>query len=98
MRDTIVGFLPGLQGAGDTWRKLADVNKRAQQQTTDRAKTRAMFDLARVAHRGGLPAERETFLELLSTFPDAGLGAVEKREEFRRRVAEEQRLLQLARR
>jgi hypothetical protein len=96
VRDTIVGFLPGLRGAGDTWRKMLDVSGRAQEQSSDRAKTRAMFDLARICQRGGFSAERETFLELLSTFSDAGLGAVEKREEFRRRVAHEQRLLQLA--
>jgi len=96
VRDTIVGFLPGLQGVGDTWRKLADVSARAQQQTNDPAKTRAMFDLSRICHRGGFLVERETFLELLATFPDAGLGAMEKRAEFRRRVVAEQRLLQLA--
>ena len=45
-----------------------------------------------------LLAVGEAFLERLSTFPDAGLGAMEKRQEFRRRVAEEQRLLSLARR
>jgi hypothetical protein len=56
-----------------------------------------MFDLARLSHRGGFFHERETFLELLSTFPDAGLGAMDKRAEFRRRVAEEERLLGLAR-
>ena len=56
-----------------------------------------MFDLARISHRGGFFHEREAFLELLSTFPDAGLGAQGKRKEFRRRVAEEQRLLRLAR-
>jgi len=96
VRDTIVGFLPALQGAGDTWRKMLDVSARAQEQTSDKAKTRAMFDLARICQRGGFATERETFLELLSTFPDAGLGATEKREEFHRRVAHEQRLLQLA--
>jgi len=97
VRDTLVGFLPGLQGAGDTWRKMADVDSRARQQTDDRAKTRALFDLARISHRGGFVIEREAFLDLLSTFPDAGLGAMEKRDEFRRRVAGEQRLMQLAR-
>ncbi len=97
VRDSIVGFFPGLQGAGDTWRKMKEVSKLAQQQTEDRARTRAMFDLARLSHRGGFFHERETFLELLSTFPDAGLGAMEKRAEFRRRVAEEGRLLGLAR-
>jgi len=98
VRDTVVGFLPGLQGAGDTWRKMSDVNTRAQQQTDNRARTRALFDLARISHRGGFVTQREAFLDLLSTFPDAGLGAMEKRDEFRRRVAQEQRLMQLARR
>jgi len=98
VRDTIVGFLPGLQGPGDTWRKMSEVSDLAQKQTEDRARTRAMFDLARISHRGGFFHERETFLELLSTFPDAGLGAMEKRTEFRSRVAEEQRFLHLARR
>ena len=97
VRDTIVGFFPGLQGASDTWRKMKEVSKLAQQQTEDRARTRAMFDLARLSHRGGFFHERETFLELLSTFPDAGMGAMKMRTEFRRRVAEEERLLALAR-
>ncbi|MBJ92974.1 MAG: hypothetical protein CMP23_00715 [Rickettsiales bacterium] len=97
VRDTIVGFLPGLQGAGDTWRKMGEVSRLAQQQVDPAPRTRALFDLARISHRGGFFYERESFLKLLSTVPDAGLNAVEKRAEFRRRVALEQRLLQRAR-
>jgi len=97
VRDTIVGFLPGVQGASDAWAKLGEVVPLAQKQTESAPRTRAMFDLARLSHRGGFVVERDEFLLLLDTFEDAGLGAKEKRAEFFVRVDEENRLLGKAR-
>jgi hypothetical protein len=93
VRDTIVGFLPGVRGAGDAWNKLQQVIALAETVTDDGARTRALFDLARLAHRGGFVHERDDFLNKLDSFPDAGLGAQEKREEFRRRVIQENAML-----
>ncbi len=98
VRDSIVGFLPGVQGASDAWSKLSEVVSQARQLSDTRARTVALFDLARLAHRGGFVVERDDFLALLDTFEDAGLGAMEKREEFKRRVGVEGRLLEEARR
>jgi hypothetical protein len=97
VRDTIVGFFPGVQGAGDAWEKLAELVPMAQSQVALPARTRALFDMARLSHRGGFGVERDDFLQLLDTFDDAGLGAMEKRTEFLRRVAQEERLLAKAR-
>ena len=97
MRDTIVGFLPGMQGASDAWHKLAEVVPLAEAQVDPAARTRAIFDLARISHRGGFGVERDQFLGLLDTFDDAGIGGIEKRAEFVERVSEEHRLLEKAR-
>jgi len=97
VRDTIVGFLPGVQGASDAWVKLGELVPLAQQQTEAEPRTRAMFDLARLSHRGGFVGERDEFLMLLDTFEDAGIGGPEKRAAFFRRVGEENRLLGKAR-
>ncbi len=97
VRDSIVGFLPGVRGAGDAWNKLQEVQALAAQVTDPHPRTRALFDLARLAHRGGFPHERDDFLQKLDSFPDAGIGAQEKRTEFRRRVTHERALLNQAR-
>lgn len=97
VRDTIVGFLPGVQGAGDAWTKLAETVRLAQAQKDPAPRTRAMFDLARLSHRGGFVVERDEFMRMLDTFEDAGLGAKEKRVAFFLRVDEENRLLFKAR-
>ena len=98
VRDTIVGFLPGVRGAGDAWNKLEEVKALAAQVAEPGPRTRALFDMARLAHRGGFLHERDDFLNKLDTFEDAGLGAQGKRAEFHRRVARENELLRNARR
>ena len=97
VRDTIVGFLPGVQGASDGWGKLVETLPMVKELTEPRPRTIALFDMARLSHRGGFVHERTDFMQLLDTVPDAGLGATEKRVEFHRRVAEEGRLLRKAR-
>lgn len=97
VRDSIVGFLPGVRGAGDAWNKLQEVQALAREVTEPVPRTRALFDMARLAHRGGFVHERDDFLAKLDTFEDAGLGAQEKRAEFGRRVARENALLSSAR-
>ncbi len=97
MRDTIVGFLPGIRGAGDAWNKLQEVQNLAKSVKEPAPRTRALFDLARIAHRGGFVHERDDFLAKLDAFDDAGMGAPEKRDEFFRRVAREADLLKKAR-
>ncbi len=98
VRDTIVGFFPGVRGAGDAWNKLEEVMALAAQVDEPRPRTRALFDMARLAHRGGFLHERNDFLAKLDTFEDAGLHGKEKRTEFRRRVERESDLLRNARR
>jgi hypothetical protein len=97
VRDGVVGFLAAVQGATDAWKKLAELSAAARTLKDGKERTVAMFDLARLAQRGGFPIERDGFLRALDEFPDAGLGASAKREEFTKRVAEEERLLKLAR-
>lgn len=97
VRDTVVGFLPAVQGAGDAWEKLADLLTRSRELTEARGKTIALFDMARLAHRGGFLHERDGLLSQLDQIEDAGLGAPAKRTEFRRRVAVEDQLLRKAR-
>jgi hypothetical protein len=97
VRDSIVGFLPGVQGAADAWKKLAELIPLAQKQTDPVPRTRAIFDLARLSHRGGFWVERDDFLALLDTFEDAGIGGKEKRRQLLGRVGEENRLLSKAR-
>ena len=98
VRDTIVGFLPGVRGAGDAWNKLEEVMALAAVVSEPGPRTRALFDMARLAHRGGFGHERDDFLAKLDTFEDAGLGGQAKRAEFRRRVERENELLRSARR
>ncbi len=97
IRDTIVGFLPGVQGASDAWGKLTETLPMLSQIDNDRGRTIAAFDMARLCHRGGFLIERDEFLASIDGWPDAGLGAAEKRTEFHRRIAEESRFLAKAR-
>ena len=97
VRDTIVGFLPQIQGASDAWAKMVETLPMVKDLTEPRPRTIALFDMARLAHRGGFVNERIDFMTLLDTVPDAGLGADEKRDEFGRRVEAENRLLTKAR-
>ncbi|MEE2829869.1 MAG: hypothetical protein VX498_11830 [Myxococcota bacterium] len=97
LRDSIVGFLPGVQGAADAWEKLAELLVLAEPLTEARPRTIALFDMARLSHRGGFVHERSHFLASLDDFEDAGLGARTKRTEFLRLVQEENRLLAQAR-
>lgn len=97
VRDTVVGFLPNVNGASDAWAKLQETIPLAREVQDPRGRTIALFDLARLSHRGGLVLERDAFLATLDTFPDAGVGGVEKRAEFLRRVARENALLDRAR-
>ena len=86
-----------MQGAGDAWAKLVAVLPDYRRVTNLRGRTIASFDLARLSHRGGFGSERDAFLAELDGFPDAGLGALGKRDEFRRLVLDEQVLLRAAR-
>jgi len=97
IRDTIVGFLPGVQGSIDAWQKLTSTLPQVRELENPRGRTIALFDMARLCHRGGFVLERDAFLKLIDSFEDAGLGAQEKRQEFYLRVAEESRLLSKAR-
>lgn len=97
VRDRVVGFLPAVQGAGDAWKKLQSVLSDYRALDNSRARTIASFDLARLGHRGGFVEARDALLARIDTYPDAGLGAREKRESFRALVAREQELLLSAR-
>ncbi|HCP45113.1 MAG TPA: hypothetical protein DIU15_03675 [Deltaproteobacteria bacterium] len=97
VRDRIVGFLPAVQGASDAWEKLQGVLPDYRAVASPRGRTLASFDLARLSHRGGFGWERDALLAQLESFPDAGLGAFSKREEFRRLVRREHELLRAAR-
>lgn len=97
VRDTVVGFLPGVQGAADAWAKLEETLPMLREVAEPRGRTIACFDLARLCHRGGFGKERDAFLATIDTFEDAGLGAQGKRQEFFRRVTQESRLLAKAR-
>lgn len=98
VRDNIVGLLPGVRGSADAWKKLTEeLLPMVPTIDNDRGRTIAAFDLARLSHRGGFVHERDSFLEVVVDLPDIGLDAQEKRMEFLRRVAEEGRLLAMAR-
>ncbi len=97
VRDTIVGFLPSVQGSGDAWQKLGELVKMSRSVTHPRGRTIALFDMARLAHRGGFIHERDALLAQLDNFEDAGLGALAKRAQFGVRVEAENRLLRKAR-
>ena len=97
VRDTVVGFLPSVQGSGDAWQKLGELVQMSRSVTHARGRTIALFDMARLAHRGGFIHERDGLLQQLDNFEDAGMGAAEKRTEFHARVGAEQRLLRKAR-
>ena len=97
IRDTIVGFLPAVQGSSDAWQKLGELVKMSRSVTHPRGRTIALFDMARLSHRGGLIHERDALLAQLDNFEDAGLGAVAKRAQFGVRVEAENRLLRKAR-
>ncbi len=97
VRDSVVGFLPGIVGASDAWKKLTETLPLLAEIDNDKGRTIAAFDMARLCHRAGLVHERDGFLRAIDGWPDAGVGGVEKRDEFFRRVAEENRLLAKAR-
>lgn len=97
VRDSIVGFLPGVRGAADAWKKLEEVLPAMRALEDPSARTIACFDLARLCHRGGFGRERDALLAATADIPDAGLGAKEKRAEFLRRVGQEGLLLASAR-
>jgi hypothetical protein len=97
VRDSIVGFLPRVEGSADAWKKLQETEPMVRALKDDRARTVAVFDMARLCHRGGFLAERDGFLSTVLQLPDVGLGARAKRDEFYRRAAEECRLLAEAR-
>lgn len=97
VRDSIVGFITGVEGSVDALDKLRQLEPQAQAVENTRGRTIAAFDLARLCHRGGLLVERDRWLKSIDTFPDAGMGAKEKRSAFVARVMEESRLLLQAR-
>lgn len=97
VRDTIVGFLPSVRGSGDAWKKLGELVEMSRSVTHPRGRTIALFDMARLAHRGGFIHERDALLAQLDNFEDAGLGALAKRAQFGVRVEAENRLLRKAR-
>ncbi len=97
VRDTIVGFLPGVMGASDAWTKFVETLPAVRAVDNDRGATIAFFDMARLAHRGGFVHERDDMLALSAKIPDAGLDADAKRAEFARRAQAERRLLVKAR-
>lgn len=97
VRDTIVGFLPGLKGAGHTWQQIVELTPEAARVEDKPTRVMALFDLARVAHRGGLPVERGDFLTLLARMEAPPPQTRERHAAFLARVAEEDRLLLLAR-
>ena len=97
IRDTIVGFFPSVSGTGDAWAKLSELVLLSKSVTHPRGRTIALFDMARLAHRGGFVHERDALLAQLDNFEDAGMGAQAKRTEFFLRVREEERLLRRAR-
>jgi hypothetical protein len=97
VRDRIVGFLPSVQGSGDAWQKLGELITLSRDVTHPRGRTLALFDMARLAHRGGFIHERDSLLAQLDNVPDAGMGAKDKRTEFMLRVRAEERLLRRAR-
>ena len=98
VRDNIVGVLPGVMGSADAWKKLTEeLLPMVPGIDSDRGRTIAAFDLARLSHRGGFVHERDAFLAVVDDLPDGGLDADAKKLEFLRRVAEEGRLLAKAR-
>ena len=97
VRDTIVGFLPGVVGASDAWSKFVETLPQVRDLDNDRGATIAFFDMARLTHRGGFVHERDDMLALSARIPEVGMNAGEKRTEFARRVGEERRLLEKAR-
>jgi len=97
VRDSVVGFLPSVSGSGDAWSKLGELVRLSKEVTHPRGRTIALFDMARLAHRGGFVHERDALLAQLDNFEDAGIGGKEKRSEFLLRVREEERLLRRAR-
>ncbi len=65
IRDRIVGFIPQVDGPVDVFNGLAEMDKQWLELTDLRAQQKALFDLARVAHRGGFPARRDAYLARL---------------------------------
>jgi len=96
VRDSIVGFLPNLKGPGDQWSQLVELTPQAAAVTDPKYRTIALFDMARLSHRGGFSVERDDFLSLLDTYTPTE-GALGKRTEFLLRVAREEELLARAR-
>lgn len=65
IRDRVVGFLPAIDGPVDVLNGLEVMDGQWLELTDLRAQQKALFDLARVAHRGGFPARRDAYLARL---------------------------------
>jgi len=68
-RDKAVGVIRGLEGPIVTRDLLENGRAELDKPLTDDQRRMVLFNLARVAHRGGYPTERDAFLERLHATP-----------------------------
>lgn len=68
-RDRIVGFIPMIDGPLDARNKLDELDTEWAQVPDLRTQQMALFDLTRLAHRGGFVGRRNAYLEQLDDLP-----------------------------
>lgn len=98
-RDVVVGEYAGLEGP-DGARELLDAGAgELKKDLSPRMRKIVLHNLARVAHRGGYPAERDAFLDQFEAVGELDADELRVLSEFRRITTEvEPKLQELARR
>lgn len=92
-RDEAVGFYPGLEGPAAARALVEGGKKELQKPLSDADRQSVLFNLARVAHRGGFVADRDAFLARLGA-EKLDAAAQKKVATFRRIVTEVEPRLQ----
>ncbi len=96
VRDRVVGFIPGMDGPLDMMQKLDDYEAAWNQIEELPAQQMALFDLMRLAHRGGFVPRRDGYLTLLDDLKPVPAELTDIRTKIRDLIELENRFLDKA--
>ncbi len=96
-RDRTVGFIPHVDGPLDVLVSLEEMDAAWLEISDLRTQQMALFDLMRVAHRGGFPERRDAYLTRLDTLQPVPPELIAIRDKVQRWIEIEERYLDKAR-
>ncbi len=95
-RDRVVGFIPMIDGPLDAHNKLDELDPEWAQIPDLRTQQMALFDLTRLAHRGGFVQRRDAYLNQLDDLPPVPEDLIRVRTMVEEWIAIENRFLSKA--